>query len=133
MASVLVPRTACRRSGLRCAGVVDSEKTLENEWVALVLRYVPFLHYLFTFLFCVFDLCIDVLHLIVLLPSMFFFPCPYKANANDHTTHRYSLEHLDGYRDGVILAPLLVEGTGPSRFAGKVSKTSVTTILNLPA
>ena len=117
---------------MRCAGVVDLEKTFENECVALVLRYVSFLHYLFTFLFCVFDLCIDVLHLIVLLPSMFFFLCRYKANANDHTTHRYSLEHLGGYQDGVTLAALLVSRMDPSSSVGNVSETSVTTTLNQP-
>ena len=60
MASILVLKTACRRSGLRCAGVVDSEKTVESEWVELVSRYVPFLHHLSLF-FCVFDLCFAVL------------------------------------------------------------------------
>ena len=52
-AYVPVPGTECRRSGLRCPGVVDSEKTFENEWVGLVSRYVPFLLCLFPFLLCV--------------------------------------------------------------------------------
>ena len=50
-----VPGTGCRRSRLRCPGVVDSEKTFENEWVGLVSRYVPFFLSLFLS-FCVIEL-----------------------------------------------------------------------------
>ena len=56
------------------------------------------------------------------LPSMFFFLCSYKANANDHTTHRYSLEHLDGYQDNVVLAPLLRKERVPRVSQARLAK-----------